>query len=340
MKNRMQQPGYDSITGFRDSNKRVINYLRLSLIDRCNLRCIYCMPEEGIDFIPHDEILTYEELFRVVTLCAANGIRKVRITGGEPLIRKGIIPFIKKLCAVDGLEEISITTNGVLLKEFARPLRDCGISRINVSMDTLKKDRFRTVTRRDYFERVWEGIDEAESVGIKPIKINVVAMKGINDDEILDFAKITYNRPLHVRFIEMMPVGKSNWATDTFISIKEIFDKIKQLGVLRPVVSSVLDGPARRYALKGAKGEIGFIGALTHNFCNKCNRLRLTADGGLRGCLFSDKEVDLKTAMRRGIEDEDLLGLIRIAVMNKPENHGLSLYHQHKCMRSMNSIGG
>lgn len=337
----IKKPVADQITGFRDKYNREINYLRVSLTDRCNLRCIYCMPEEGINYIPHNEVLTYEEILRIVTLCAGHGIRKVRLTGGEPLVRKDIISFIRKLCVVKGLEEISITTNGVMLKEFARPLRESGICRINVSMDTLKEEKFISITRRDCFKRVWEGIDAAESAGITPIKINVVAMKGINDDEIMDFAEITCNRNLHVRFIEMMPVGdKNNWSSDKFISINEIFDRIKQLGTLRPIVSGALDGPARRYALKGAKGEIGFIGAISKSFCNKCNRLRLTADGGLRGCLFSDKETDLKTAMRRGIEDVDLLEMIRSTVMDKPANHGLSLYHQHKCIRSMNSIGG
>jgi cyclic pyranopterin phosphate synthase len=326
---------------FVDNNHRVINYLRLSVTDRCNLRCIYCMPEEGVEFVPHNEILTYEEMLRVVSLSVLHGIRKVRLTGGEPLVRKGIIPFIERLCRIDGLEEISLTTNGVLLKDFARPLRECGICRVNVSMDTLRPERFCRITRRDYFDRVWEGIEAAESAGFQPIKINVVAMRRMNDDEILDFARLTFRKPYHVRFIEMMPVGEKNsWTAERFLSIKEIRSMIQRLGPVTPLDSKPLDGPAQRYVLKGAKGEIGLIGALSHHFCKKCNRLRLTADGHLRGCLFSEQETDIKTPLRQGKENGHLLELITNVIFNKPENHGLDIYSPRKCVRSMNSIGG
>jgi len=324
-----------------DNHFRIINYLRLSVTDRCNLRCIYCMPEEGIRFIPHDEILTYEEMRYIVNLCIRKGIRKVRLTGGEPLVRKDIIKFIRRICSLGGLEEITLTTNGVLLKEFAAPLRDCGICRINVSMDTLKPERFRQIARRDYFRQVWEGIDEAERVGINPIKINVVALRGINADEIIDFARLTYRKPYHVRFIELMPVGEKNaWTAQRFISIREIQDRIQTLGPLDPVLSGSLDGPADRYRLKGAKGEIGLIGALSHHFCENCNRLRLTADGHLRGCLFSDYECDIKTPLREGKGDGYLLNLISETILNKPEDSGMGLITPRKCVRSMNSIGG
>jgi len=209
-----------------DNHGRIINYLRLSVTDRCNLRCIYCMPEEGIRFVPHNEILTYEEMLCIVSLCIQKGIRKVRLTGGEPLVRKGIIGFIQRLCSLDGLEEITLTTNGVLLKEFAAPLRECGICRINVSMDTLKPERFRRIARRDHFRHVWEGIEEAERVGIYPIKINVVALRGMNADEVIDFARLTYRKPYHIRFIELMPIGEKNaWTSERFISTREIFDQ-------------------------------------------------------------------------------------------------------------------
>lgn len=320
---------------------RTINYLRLAVTDRCNLRCIYCMPEEGVQFLSHSEILSYEEMLRVVSLCVRKGIRKVRLTGGEPLVRKGIIPFIERLGEIDGLEEITLTTNGVLLKEFARPLRECGICRVNVSMDTLRPERFSRITRRDFFERIWEGIAEAESAGLSPIKINVVAMKGLNDDEILDFARLTYGKPYHVRFIEMMPVGERNsWTTKRFISIDEILGMIQRLGPVRAVPSQALDGPAQRYALEGAKGEIGLIGALSHHFCSTCNRLRLTPDGCLRGCLFSDRETDIKTVLREGGGDGRLLELITETIIHKPEHHGLDLYNPRKCVRPMNRIGG
>ena len=324
-----------------DNHHRTINYLRLSVTDRCNLRCIYCMPEEGIPFIPHGEILTYEEMLSVVRLCVRNGIRKVRLTGGEPLVRKGILPFIEKLSVMNGLEEIVLTTNGVLLKQFARALRGCGICRINVSMDSLRAERFARITRQDYFDQVWEGIEEAESASFHPIKINVVAMRGINDDEILDFARLTFTKPYHIHFIEMMPVGeKSIWTSERFLSLREILETVRRLGPVKPLNRGPLDGPAERYALDGASGEIGLIGALSHHFCETCNRLRLTANGRLRGCLFSDQETDIKTPLRQGESDAHLLELIRTTISNKPKDHGLSEFLPRKCVRSMNSIGG
>lgn len=324
-----------------DNNHRVVNYLRLSLTDRCNLRCIYCMPEEGIVFTPHGEILTYEEILHFVGLCAQKGIRKVRLTGGEPLVRRGVIGFLKRLCKVEGLDEISMTTNGVLLKDFADDIRSCGICRINVSLDSLKQERFFSITGRDYFERVYEGLEEAERVGFNPIKINVVAIKGVNDDEILDFARLTLEKPYHVRFIELMPVGHEGiWRADRFISTKEILAKIETIGALRSIENNPLDGPAERYSLEGAKGEIGFIGALSNHFCDNCNRLRLTADGHLRGCLFSDQETDIKTPLREGRGDDHLLNLIEHTILNKPKGHGILKCVPRKCTRPMNRIGG
>ncbi len=328
-------------TNFVDKYQRVINYLRLSVTDRCNLRCIYCMPEEGLKFEPRNKILTYEEMHRVVTLCARHGIRKVRLTGGEPLVRKGIVAFIERLCHIDGLEEITLTTNGVLLKDLALPLRECGLHRINVSMDTLKPEKFYQITRRDYFYRVWEGIEEAQSAGFDSIKINVVAMRGVNDDEILDFARLTFKNAFQVRFIEMMPLGESNvFSAAMFLSIGEILNMIRGLETIRSIESNPLDGPAQRYAIDGAKGEIGLIGALSHGFCQKCNRLRLTADGHLRGCLFSDQETDIKSPLRQGKSDDFLIELITNAVRNKPKSHGQHIYSLRKSVRPMNSIGG
>jgi GTP 3',8-cyclase len=325
-----------------DNHHRIVNYLRLSVTDRCNLRCVYCMPEEGVHFLPHREILTYEEILRLVNLCIQGGIRKVRLTGGEPLVRKGFTGFVERLCKTEALDEITFTTNGVFLKDFARALRDCGICRINVSMDTLKPERFRQITRRDAYDRVREGIEEAERVGFNPIKLNVVAMRGINDDEILDFARLTREKPYHVRFIELMPVGGENafWTADRFIPLQEIFARIQGLGSLTPIGRNPMDGPAERYVLDGAKGEIGFIGALSHHFCANCNRLRLTADGHLRGCLFSEQETDLKTPLREGREDEYILDLIRQSLQDKPANHGLTESRPRKCTRPMNGIGG
>ncbi|MBC8177704.1 MAG: GTP 3',8-cyclase MoaA [Desulfobacteraceae bacterium] len=324
-----------------DKTNRVINYLRLSITDRCNLRCTYCMPEEGINFLPHSEILTYEEMLHLVRLSVEAGIRKVRLTGGEPLVRKGFIPFLESLCRIEALKEITLTTNGVLLKELAADIKACGISRINISLDSLKAERFFQITGRDYFDRVWEGIQEAERLEFDPIKINVVVMKGINDEEILDFARLTLEKPYHIRFIEFMPVGANNgWSPKKFISMEEIREQIGTLGVLRPVKSNPLDGPAQRYVLERAKGEIGFIGALSNHFCEKCNRLRITAEGHLRGCLFSDQEIDIKSPLREGKGDAHLFDLISDAMKNKPREPGAGRHGPRKCIRQMSSIGG
>ncbi|MGD2125733.1 MAG: GTP 3',8-cyclase MoaA [Desulfobacteraceae bacterium] len=324
-----------------NKSKRNINYLRLSITDRCNLRCIYCMPEEGVDFVPHGQILAYEEMLHLVTIAMQTGIRKVRLTGGEPLVRKGFIHFLESLSRIEGLKEITLTTNGVLLKEFASDIRNCGICRVNVSLDSLKAERFFHITGRNYFERVYEGIQEADRLGFNPIKINVVAIKGINDDEILDFARLTLEKPYHIRFIEFMPVGEQNtWSSGRFISTREILSRIQTLGTIEPIQHNGLDGPAERYKLEGAEGEIGLIGAISSHFCDRCNRLRLTAEGHLRGCLFSDREIDIKTPLRKGKSDAHLLELLKRAIENKPRGHTVLKSGPRKCVRQMSSIGG
>ncbi|MBN1103792.1 MAG: GTP 3',8-cyclase MoaA [Deltaproteobacteria bacterium] len=323
------------------NGKRTINYLRISVTDRCNLRCIYCMPEEGIDFLPHPEILSYEEILRVARVSTQGGIRKVRLTGGEPLVRRGFIDFLGRLSEIQDLEEITLTTNGVLLEEFASDIKKCGICRLNISLDSLQAERFHHITGRNFFDRAWTGIRVAETLGFSPIKINVVAMRGINDDEVLDFARLTLEKPYHIRFIEFMPVGNSNgWRRERFVSTEEIFRRLETLGPLEKLQNNALDGPAERYRFREAAGEIGLIGALSHHFCDRCNRLRLTADGQLRGCLFSDSEVDIKTSLREGRSDAHLLDLIRLAVENKPRDHGILQSGPRKCVRHMSSIGG
>ncbi|PKN30021.1 MAG: GTP 3',8-cyclase MoaA [Deltaproteobacteria bacterium HGW-Deltaproteobacteria-21] len=322
-------------------DKREINYLRISITDRCNLRCIYCMNEEGIQFLAHDEVLSYEEILHLVRVSVQGGIRKVRLTGGEPLIRKGFIPFLEKLSGIHELDEITLTTNGVLLEEYAEAIRNCGICRLNISLDSLKAERFHGITRRDCFDRTLAGIHAAERAGFDPIKINVVAMRGINDDELVDFARLTMEKPYHIRFIEFMPMGDSNgWDQKRFIPTEEIHQRIKALGPLNPLPNHRLDGPASRYKIEGATGEIGFIGPLSHHFCDRCNRLRLTADGQLRGCLFSDSEIDVKTPMREGRPDSFLLELIRQAIRSKPLDHGPLEAKPKKCVRPMSAIGG
>jgi cyclic pyranopterin phosphate synthase len=299
------------------------------------------MPDEGIDFVPHDEVLRYEEILHIVRLSVQVGIRKIRLTGGEPLVRKGFIDFLRELNTVEGLNEVTLTTNGVLLKKFAEEIKECGISRINISLDSLRPERFSLITGRNLFVPVWEGIQEAERVGFDPIKINVVVIKGVNDDEILDFARLTLERPYHVRFIEYMPVGEKNgWNSDKFVSTDDIRRMIQTLGDLRPIEPGLLDGPAERFVLEGGKGEIGFIGAMSNHFCAMCNRLRLTAEGHLRSCLFSEEEIDIKGPLRNGRDDHHLLELIRLAIEKKPKDHGPLGQGPRKCVRQMSSIGG
>jgi len=302
---------------------------------------MYCMPEEGVQFVPHEDVLTYEEILHLVRVSTEAGIRKVRLTGGEPLVRKGFIPFLEQISGITELEEITLTTNGVLLEDFAEDIQKCGICRLNISLDSLQAERFRRITGRDYHARTLAGIRTAERMGFNPIKINVVAMRGVNDDEILDFARLTLENPYHVRFIEFMPVGSGNgWNRERFISIEDIRRRIESLGPLQRVLNNDLDGPAQRYRIQGAAGEIGLIGALSHHFCDRCNRLRLTADGHLRGCLFSDRETDIRSALRAGRPDSHLLELIREAIRSKPKDHGVLQGEPRKCVRSMSSIGG
>jgi GTP 3',8-cyclase len=324
-----------------DSNNRKINYLRLSITDRCNLRCMYCMPEEGIEFLPHENVLSYEEILRLVKLATYRGIRKVRLTGGEPLVRKGFTGFLKKMSEIEGLEEISITTNGVLLKQYAAEIKACGVSRLNISLDSLKPEKFKRITGRDFFYQVWEGIQEAERLGFSPIKLNVVAIKGVNDDEIEDFGRLTLEKPYHIRFIEHMPIGENNWNSEKFLSILEIYERLQNVGPLMPIERrNTLDGPAQRFKIENAKGEIGLIGALSNHFCAVCNRLRLTADGHLRSCLFSETEIDALPLLREGKSDEEILALFEKAISEKPERHNLKNQGQRSCSRLMSSIGG
>ena len=325
-----------------DRNNRKINYLRLSITDRCNLRCMYCMPEEGIDFLPHENILSYEEMLRMVGLSVYRGIQKVRITGGEPLVRKGFTDFLKKMNEIEGLEEISLTTNGVLLKKYAAEIKACGVHRINISLDSLRPEKFKKITGRDLFGQVWDGIQEAEKLGFTPIKINVVAIRGVNDDEIEDFGRLTLEKPYHIRFIEHMPIGGSNnWNSEKFLPILEIFERLQNVGSLIPLQRrNNLDGPAQRYKIGNAKGEIGLIGALSNHFCAVCNRLRLTADGHLRSCLFSESEIDVLPLLRNSESDESILALIEKAITEKPEQHNLKNQGHRSCTRQMSSIGG
>jgi cyclic pyranopterin phosphate synthase len=324
-----------------DPFKRKINYLRISVTDRCNLRCRYCMPEGGIPLISHEEILTYEEILRIVRVFAAEGISKIRLTGGEPLVRKGIIDFISRLFHIKEIKDLSLTSNGVLLKEFAEDLKKAGLKRINISLDSLKKDRFFQITRRDDFERVWAGIEEALRVGFSPFKINMVAIKGTNDDEIESFARLTLFLPLTIRYIEYMPSSNGEeWRESDLLTIPQIRSRLENIGKLIPIPSDQLDGPAKRFRIEGAIGEIGLIGAVSSHFCKECNRIRLTPDGRIRTCLFSDDEIDVREILRNGGTDQELKERLLLAIRMKPERHHINSHLFKKCQRNMSAIGG
>lgn len=321
---------------------RTISYLRISVTDRCNLRCVYCMPPQGIPLSSHDTIMRYEEILEVVKIAAEQGITAIRLTGGEPLARMGITELVRMIASVPGIHDISMTTNGLLLERFAQELKEAGLKRINISLDTLKPDRFSRITRGGSFEQVWRGILAAEKAGLNPIKLNTVVMRGVNDDELSDLASLTLEHPWHVRFIEMMPVNNQEAWDDGFPPINQIFvalSEIKQrLAVLnlKPVQEKSGNGPARVFSIEGGQGKIGFISPISEHFCGECNRLRLTADGNLRPCLLSDLEIPLLPALRKG---ENILPLLQQAVQLKPEGHTLQ-QNQRTFTRCMIQIGG
>jgi len=310
------------MTGPYDSFQRPIDYLRISVTDRCNLRCIYCMPAEGIRLMSHEDILSYEEIYTIAEAAAELGISKIRITGGDPLVRVGLPDLIQMLARIDTIDDISLTTNGVLLARYAAELKEAGLRRVNVSLDTLKHDRFEYITRGNNLSDVLEGISAARSVGLNPIKINTVVMAGINDDELLDFAARTINESWHVRFIEYMPFGDSS--TDLqLVPVAEMKQRLEVLGELEPCPAVTGNGPAKYYRLPKARGTIGFITPVTEHFCFRCNRLRLTADGKLRPCLLSENEIDLRQPLRSGMSSAELKGLIKEAIASKPWRHHL-----------------
>jgi GTP 3',8-cyclase len=323
-----------------DRERRHLNYLRISITDRCNLRCLYCVPDGRIPKLKHDDVLSYEEILRVVNIGVRLGIRKVRITGGEPLVRKGVIGLLEKLTRIDALEDVSLTTNGVLLEQNARRIFDAGIRRINISLDTLVREKYTQITGYDRFEQVMAGIHRAREIGFAPIKINVVAMRGINDDEILAFGRHSFSFPDHIRFIEYMPIGNSRARSAEQILTPELIARISVLGDLQAVDNSRHDGPAQRYRIAGAAGEIGFISAVSRHFCDRCNRLRLTADGSLRACLLSDHRLPLKPVLRQGGTDADVAEVFRTAARGKASRHHLGEADAIPVKDPMQGIGG
>jgi cyclic pyranopterin phosphate synthase len=305
-----------------DQFGRRVEYLRVSVTDKCNLRCLYCMPIEGLPWLKREELLTYEEIERIVATMAGIGLRRVRITGGEPLVRRDLSDLVRMIAAVPEVEDLSLSTNAVLLAEHADALRSAGLQRVNVSLDSLRADRVDGIARRPgSFPKIMEGLDAAERVGFAPIKINVVLIGGQNDDEIVDFAEITRRRPWHVRFIELMPTGSNlDLSASSFVSCAEALRRLAAIDSIEPVPGPFGNGPAEYYRFPGAPGTIGVITPMSHNYCDRCNRMRLTADGHLRPCLFGDLQTNLRDPLRAG---EDLLPHIAETLRTKPERHYL-----------------
>ncbi|MCK8824406.1 GTP 3',8-cyclase MoaA [Fuchsiella alkaliacetigena] len=327
----------------KDEVGRQIDYLRVSITDRCNLRCFYCMPEDGVQTKDCQEILRYEELYRIIKAATELGIDKVRLTGGEPLVRKGVLDFIERIKAL-GIKDLSLTTNGTLLPKYAADLKAAGLDRVNISLDTLQAEKFAEISRAKLpLSQVLLGIKEARLAGLEPLKLNVVLIKGINDEEIEDFAKLTYDNQLSVRFIELMPLGESyDWAQDRYISIFEIKERLRKLAALNPVNKPQGNGPAKYYRLAGAKGKLGFISFISDHFCSNCNRVRLTADGFVKPCLHADSEHNLKEVLRTGANDAELKEALEMAILAKPEQ-GLSQEAKTNLelnQRQMSQIGG
>jgi len=324
--------------GLTDPFGRTINYLRLSITDRCNMRCVYCMPAEGIPLLTHNDILSYEDFLRIAKAAVAAGIEKIRITGGEPLVRKGIVPFLARLASIQGLRQLVLTTNALHLDEMAESLRDAGVQRLNISLDSLRPETFSRITRGVDLGQVLRGITAAEQAGF-PLKINMVVMAGINDAEVLDFAAMTVNRPLSVRFIEYMPAIQNERWKELIVPGATILDRIRQKYPFSPLERDSLAGPARTFRINGAAGTIGVITPVSGHFCGECNRIRVTATGRARGCLFSNAGIELKPVLNAG--DDELLGAaLRSLVERKPGRHFLAEAGQHHTPFAMSSIGG
>jgi len=325
------------------SGNRTINYLRISVTDRCNFRCKYCIPASPFTVIEHKKIARYEEILKITKLACELGITKVRITGGEPFVRKNIFSFLEKLCTIECLNDVSITTNGALLtRGKIKKLSALGIKRLNFSLDTLDPEKFARITRRDRFQRVWESIITSHELGISPVKVNAVVLKGINDDEIEDIAALTLDFPFHIRFIEYMPMGDSDVEKDQQMLTKEIKEKIEsRFGELTPVQRTANDGPAKKFQIAKAKGIIGFITPISSHFCDDCNRLRLTSRGTLRPCLLNNYEKDILNPLRNSASDDELKKIILAALTKKPSFHGLNdLSAKSIPISHMTSIGG
>ena len=323
----------------RDQFARDIDYLRLSVTDRCNLRCLYCMPEEGVSLKKHEEILTLEELYLIAKAAVSIGIKKIRLTGGEPLVRKGIIDLVAMIKGISGLEELSLTTNGTLLESLGPALKRAGLDRINISLDTLGVEKYKLITRGGDVKDVLDGIETALELGLEPVKVNCVLVDGFNSEEIHKFVLLAEDRPLHVRFIELMPIGEGQKKQDGYLPLEPVKEELVEAYGLLPATEMKTNGPAEQYVLPGGKGTVGFISALTNHFCHKCNRLRVTADGKIKPCLENDFEIDLMDAVRREGTLEAITEVFLEAINAKPSGHNMNS-KEHGQSRSMSQIGG
>jgi cyclic pyranopterin phosphate synthase len=324
-----------------DAFRRPITYLRISVTDRCNLRCVYCMPEEGLPWIPKPDVLSYEEIAEIVRAAARIGVRSIRLTGGEPLIRRNLDRLVAMIATIPGIDDIALSTNGMLLTEQARTLGAAGLRRVNISLDTLREDRFAAIARRPGLTRVLAGIDAALAAGLRPVKINCVMMRGVNDDEIEAFAELTRKRPVHVRFIEVMPVTENvDLQRNTWMSSDEVLQRLGAVGALHAVPNPHGNGPARTFAYEDVPGTIGVISPLAHDYCETCNRVRLSADGHLKLCLFGDNKIDLRTPLRTGGGQSAIESILRASMHIKPERHHLALGETASQMRAFSEIGG
>lgn len=325
----------------RDQFGRIANNLRISVTDHCNFRCLYCMPEEGMVWLKRDEILSFEEIERLARLFSELGVTKIRLTGGEPLMRKDFPTLVKMITAIPALHDVAMTTNGFFLAEHAHALVEAGLHRITVSLDSLDPIKFNAMTRRDYFHQVWKGLELIESFKLHPIKINTVMIRGINDSEIEVFAELARTRNFIVRFIEFMPIGADDgWSIDKVIPTQEIIDRINRTGTKLVPIEYHGVQPADRYKFEDGVGEIGFISSVSNPFCNTCNRIRITAEGKFRTCLFSLKETDLKALIRGGAPDDEIKDVIINAVLHKEEGHLINQPGFVRPERTMSQIGG
>ncbi len=324
----------------KDGQGRTIEYLRVSVTDRCNLKCTYCMPPGGADVSENCDMMRLRDLHRLIEVFADLGVRKVRLTGGEPLLRRGFINFVHGVNEIEGIEQIALTTNGILLKKMAGDLIRAGVDRVNISLDTLQPERFKKITGYDSLDSVMEGIEAAIENGFKSVKVNQVVMAGVNDDEIEDFARLSMTMPIQIRFIEFMPATPEVWNNKQMLSMTEVENRIKKMGDLIPCEKAQWGGPAKIYRLEGALGEVGFISAVSNHFCDDCNRLRITSTGALLTCLFGESALDLKALLQDGSSTDHIKNVIMEALKNKNAVREMVIDPNDKKLFTMSCVGG